>query len=66
LRDRVKHECVVRIWRVAKRKGFSEILWHLEFVIQTVFAFDRYTKRCVTQFTHSQASWTNLTAAASL
>jgi hypothetical protein len=33
LRDRVKHERVVRIWRVAERKGFSGILCHLEFVI---------------------------------
>ena len=66
LRDRVEHERIVRIGRMAKRKGFSGILCHLEFVIQTVFAFGSYTKRCVTQFTHSRASQTNLAVAASL
>jgi hypothetical protein len=58
LRDRVEHERIVWVGRMPKCKGFSGILCHLEFVIQTVFAFGSYTKGCVTQFTHSGASQT--------
>jgi hypothetical protein len=32
---------------MTKRKDFRGILCHLEFVIQTVFAFGSYTKLCV-------------------
>ncbi len=56
LRHRVEHERIIRIGRMAQGKDFSGILCHLEFVIQTVFAFGSYTKRCVTQFSHSRAS----------
>ena len=55
LRDRVEHERIVRVGRMPKCKGFSGILCHSEFVIQTVFAFGSDTKRCVPQFTHSRA-----------
>src|SRR5262249_17195718 len=53
LRDGVEHESIIRVGRMAQRKGFSGILCHLEFVIQSVFAFSSYTKRCATQFTLS-------------
>ena len=45
LRDRVEHEGIVRIGRMAKRKGCSGTLFHFEFVVQTVFTFGSYTKR---------------------
>jgi hypothetical protein len=45
LRDRVEHKRIVRIGRMAKRKGCSGTLFHFEFVVQTVFTFDSYTKR---------------------
>jgi hypothetical protein len=55
-RDRVEHERVVWIGRMAERKRFGGIPCHFEFVTQTVFAFGSYTKHCVTQFAHFGAS----------
>ena len=44
LRHRIEHERVIRVGGMTQGKSFNALLCHLEFVIQTVFAFENYTK----------------------
>src|SRR5215467_13318524 len=64
LRDRVEHERVVSVGRMAKRKGISGVRCHLEFVIRLYSRLLGHTKHSVTNLRTLTRSEANLAMAA--
>src|SRR5215831_4089458 len=64
---RIEHERVIRIGGMTQGKSFTALLCHLDFVTQTVFAFESHTKLWLQlNSRNSRKSWTNFAVAAFL